>query len=234
MRKLTYPIGALLAVSAAASVLVAGSASATVNSQTYRATVSPKKQPPKTFGAAALAVVIDTSYTGFNPAPSQAVLRFSRDLRFVPGNKAKCPLSSIQGRPTGTAKAACGSAVIGQGDAQLNNGGLTAAITAFNGAGGGTTVYLHVDINNGSIVLDLTGSLNTKTNTLTVAGIPNTPGSVLTHLAVKINKIKTGKKSFYVMARCGKKKKWVSSETTTFADGTTKSATSVQKCTQKK
>jgi hypothetical protein len=53
-KKLTHTIGALLAVAAAGSLLVAGSASATVNGQTYRATVSPKKQAPKTFGGAAL------------------------------------------------------------------------------------------------------------------------------------------------------------------------------------
>ncbi len=235
MRKLNYSIGALVAVAAAASILTAGPASAAVNSQTYQATVSPKKQSAKTFGAAALANVIDTSYTGFTPSPSQTVIRFSKDLRFTPGNKAQCPLSSIQSKPTAAAKAACGSAVIGQGDAQLNNGGLSAIITAFNGPpSGGATVFLHVDINNGSLILDLTGSLNTKANTLTVAGIPNTPGSVLTHFAVTINKVKTGKKSFYVMARCSKKKKWVNSETTTFADGTTLGATSVQKCKQKK
>ncbi len=235
MRKLKHPIGGLLAIATAASLLLAGSASATVNSQTYQATVSPKKQSAKTFGAAALANVIDTSYTGFTPSPSQTVIRFSKDIKFTPGNKAQCPLTSIQSKPTAAARAACGSAVIGQGDAQLNNGGLSAVITAFNGpTSGGATVFLHVDIYQGSLVLDLTGNLNTKANTLTVAGIPNTPGSVLTHFAVTINKIKTGKKSFYVMARCSKKKKWVNSETTTFADGSTTSATSVQKCKQKK
>ena len=233
MRKLSYPIGALLAL-VVASALMAGTASATVNSQTYQSTVAPKKQQAKAFGRASLSTVIDTQYQGFTPAPSQTVIKFSKDIKFTPGKTARCPLSSIQSKPTAAAKAACASSVVGQGDAQLNNGGLNAVITAFNGPpSGGATVYLHVDINNGSLIIDLTGILNTKANTLTVAGIPNTPGSVLTHFAVTINKVKTGKGTFYVGARC-KKKKWVNSETTTFADGTTKSGTSVQKCKQLK
>jgi archaellum component FlaG (FlaF/FlaG flagellin family) len=235
MRKLTYPIGVLLAVGAVASILIAGSASGAVQSQTYQATVSPKKQSKKAFGAAAITNVINTQYQGFNPSPSSTVIKFSKDIKFTPGKKAQCPVSSVSGKPTASAKAACGSAVIGQGDAQLNNGGLTAVITAFNGVpSGGPTVILHVDINNGSLIIDLTGSLNTKSNTLTVASIPNTPGNVLTHFAVTINKVKTGKKSFYVAARCSKKKKWVNTETTTYSDGSSTSATSVQKCKQKK
>ena len=59
--------------------------------------------------------------------------------------------------------------------------------------------------------------LNTGANTLTVA-IPPT-GTSITHFETTINKKKSGKKTFYVMARC-KKKKWATSETTTFNDGT--------------
>lgn len=234
MRKLRYGMGALLATAGVASVLVAGSASGAVQGQTYQATVSPKKQSKKTFGGASIANVIDTQFQGFNPSPSSTVVKFSKDIRFTPGNKPQCPLSSVQNKPTAAAKSACASAIIGQGDAALNNGGLTGVITAFNGVpSGGPTVILHVDINNASIVLDLSGTLNTKSNTLNVTGIPNTPGNVLTHFAVTINKQKTGKKSFYVAARCSKKKKWVNTETTTFSDGASTSATSVQKCKQK-
>ena len=56
----------------------------------------------------------------------------------------------------------------------------------------------------------LTGVLNTGANTLTVA-IPPT-GTSITHFSTTINKKKSGKKTYYVMARC-KKKKWVNSET---------------------
>jgi len=207
--------------------------SAAVQGQTYRGTVSPKKQSRTTFGGASLTNVIDTTYQGFSPAPSTTVIKFSKDIRFTPGKKPQYPLSSVQGKTTAAARASCASAVIGQGDAQLNNGGLTAVITAFNGVpSGGPTVILHVDIG-GALEVDLTGKLNTKSNTLTVGSIPNTPGNVLTHFAVTINKQKTGKKSFYVAARCGKKKKWVNKETTTYADGSVTAATSVQKCKQK-
>jgi len=232
MRKL-YSAGGMLALATAAALLIAGPVSAAVQGQTYRGTVSPKKQSRTTFGGASLTNVIDTTYQGFSPAPSTTVIKFSKDIRFTPGKKPQYPLSSVQGKTTAAARASCASAVIGQGDAQLNNGGLTAVITAFNGVpSGGPTVILHVDIG-GALEVDLTGKLNTKSNILTVGSIPNTPGNVLTHFAVTINKQKTGKKSFYVAARCGKKKKWVNKETTTYADGSVTAATSVQKCKQK-
>ena len=77
----------------------------------------------------------------------------------------------------------------------------------------------------------LTGILNLSANTLTVS-IPPT-GTAITHFETTINKRKSGKKTFYVMARC-KKKKWVNSETTTYSDGSSQSASSTQKCKQKK
>ena len=53
--------------------------------------------------------------------------------------------------------------------------------------------------------------------------IPPT-GTSITHFETTITKRKSGKKSFYVMARC-KKKKWATSETTTFTGGPTLNAT---------
>ena len=87
-------------------------------------------------------------------------------------------------------------------------------------SGGSPTIGLHTDIFTGSgayaFSTTLTGILNTGANTLTVA-IPPT-GTSITHFETTINKKKSGKKkgqtTYYVMARC-KKKKWVNSETTT-------------------
>ena len=76
----------------------------------------------------------------------------------------------------------------------------------------------------------LTGVLNTSSNTLTV-DIPPT-GTAITHFETTITKKKSGKNTYYVMARC-KKKKWTNSETTTFSDGSSTTASSTQKCKQK-
>ena len=79
------------------------------------------------------------------------------------------------------------------------------------------------------------GTLDPKTNTLTTP-IPPT-GTSLTHFEVSIGKVKSGKKkgkpTYYVMARC-KKKKWSDAGTESFSDGSSRSSTSVQKCKAKK
>ncbi|HET9119681.1 MAG TPA: hypothetical protein VFN72_04050, partial [Solirubrobacterales bacterium] len=78
-----------------------------------------------------------------------------------------------------------------------------------------------------TIVGTITGKILTFTN------IPDTPGLLLTKFDTTFNKRKTGKKSFYVMARC-KKGKWSTTETTTFYNGQVLSATSTGKCKAKK
>src|SRR5262249_26053039 len=126
----------------------------------------------------------------------------------------------------------CPGSIVGQGAAQINNGAVSAVVTAFAGPSSPTpTIYLHSFIGN-ALPIVLTGSLNTSANTLTV-GIPLTPGQVITEFDTTINKVKTGGKNYYIMARCSKKKKYVNSETTTYTNGQTTSATSTQKCKQK-
>jgi hypothetical protein len=237
MRKRKYLVGALLSVIGA--LIISGTASAAVVSQTYTVTGSPPKQNKKVFGPLkTFTNVVDTTYSGgFTPNATQTVLTFSRDFKFTPGNTPQCPLSSVNNQKQSTAQANCSSSIIGTGSAIINGGQLNASVTAFNGqpSGGSPTIYLHTAVKtpSGTEVLDptLTGVLNTHTNTLTVS-IPPT-GTSITHFDTTITKRKTGKKSFYVMARC-KKKKWTSSETTTFSDGTTKTASFTQKCKQKK
>ena len=121
--------------------------------------------------------------------------------------------------------------------ATINGGILTGKVAAYNGtpSGGSPTIGLHTDVftSSGSYAFSttLTGVLNTGSNTLTVA-IPPT-GTAITHFETTINKKKSGKKTYYVMARC-KKKKWVNSETTHYSDGSSITASSTQKCKQKK
>ena len=236
MRKRKYLIGALLGV--IGSVLVVGAASATVTGQSVSSIINPAKAPKKTFVAVkSMKTTVDTAYTGpFAPNGTQTVVTFSKDVRFTPGNIAQCNLSTISTVPEATADATCGASRVGSGSATINGGALTGKVAAYNGvpSGGSPTIGLHTDVFIGgaySFSTTLTGVLNTRANTLTVS-IPPT-GTSITHFETTINKKKSGKKTFYIMARC-KKKKWATSETTTFNDGTSQSATSTQKCKQTK
>lgn len=233
MRKRKYLIGAL--VSAVGVLAISGTASAAVTNQTLSVTTSPKKVSKHSFTAVKkFTSVVDTIYSGvFTPNGTQTVLTFSKDIKFTPGNTPQCQLSQVDTIKQAAARANCQRSIIGAGSAIINGGALTGSVTAFNGApsGGSPTIYLHTAVftPGGTEVLDptLTGVLNTSANTLTVS-IPPT-GTSITHFDTTIIKRKTGKKSYYVMARC-RKGKWTSSETTTFNDGTSQSASSTQKC----
>jgi hypothetical protein len=237
MRKRKYLVGALLSVIGA--LVVSNSASAAVTGQTLTTTTSPAKQQKKTFGpVGAFTNVVDTAYSGgFTPNATQTVLTFTKDIKFTPGNIPQCNLASISTVPQSSSDAVCGASKIGSGSATINGGLLTGKVAAYNGtpSGGSPTIGLHTDVFTGSgayaFSTTLTGVLNTGANTLTVA-IPPT-GTSITHFTTTIGKKKSGKKTYYVMARC-KKKKWVNSETTHFNDGSSITATSTQKCKQKK
>jgi len=236
MRKRKYLIGALLSVIGA--LVVTGTASAAVTGQTYTVVTSPPKQDKKVFGpVASFANTVDTAYSGgFTPNATQTVLTFTKDIKFTPGTIPQCNLSTISTVPQAQSDAACGASKVGTGSATINGGALTGKVAAYNGqpSGGSPTIGLHTDVFTGSTYAfstTLTGVLNTSSNTLTVS-IPPT-GTSITHFETTITKIKSGKKSFYVMARC-KKKKWTNSETTTFNNGTQTTASTTQKCKQKK
>jgi hypothetical protein len=221
------------------ALLMSGTASAAVTGFTYGANISPAKQSAKTFGPAAITSTLDTFFTGgFSPTPTTTVVQFSKDIKFTPGNLAQCDLSSISTKPDSAAMSLCSKSKVGVGSVVVNGGALTGKVTAYNGipsGGGSPPIGFHTDLflPSGAYSFSTTGigTLNTKTNTLTTP-IPPT-GTSLTHFEVAIGKIKTGKKkgktTYYVMARC-KKKKWTDMATETYADGSSRSSTSVQKC----
>jgi hypothetical protein len=236
MRKRKYLVGALLSVIGA--LVVSGTASAAVTGQGYTVTTSPAKQDKKVFGpVGSFKNVVDTNYSGgFTPFGTQTVLTFTKDIKFTPGNIPVCNLSSISTVPESSSDATCGASKVGTGSAIINGGLLTGKVAAYNGtpSGGSPTIGLHTDVflpsGAYSFSTTLTGVLNTSANTLTV-NIPPT-GTAITHFETTITKKKSGKKSFYVMARC-KKKKWTNTETTTFNDGSSTTASTTQKCKQK-
>jgi hypothetical protein len=228
---------ALLAVSC--TLVMAGTASAAVLGQTYTVRATPAKQQKKVFGPVGpFFTAVDTAYSPpFSPLGDTTVLTYPRDYKFVPGNVPECPVEQIRTVPEAQADALCANSKVGTGNAVINNGALTGKVAAYGGqpTNGQDTLLLHVDVFTGAgayaFSTTLTGVLNRTANTLTVA-IPPT-GTAITHFDTTINRRKTGKKSWFIMARCTKKK-WVFTETTTFDDGTSITATSVQKCKQKK
>ena len=242
MSKRKYVLASTLG--AIGALLVSGTASAAVTGFTYGASVTPPKQSAKTFGPAAITSTLDTTFApgGFAPTPTTSVVQFSKDIKFTPGNLPQCNLSSISTVPDSTAMSLCGASKLGTGSVLVNGGALTGKVTAYNGvpSGGGIPpIGFHTDLflANGTYSFSTTGigTLDTKTNTLTTP-IPPT-GTSLTHFEVAIGKIKSGKKkgkpTYYVSARC-KKKKWTDVATESFSDGTSLSSTSTQKCKAKK
>jgi hypothetical protein len=242
MSKRKYVLAGSLGVIGA--LLVSGTAAAAVTGFTYTASISPQKQSAKTFGPAAISSTLDTFYApgNFSPTPTTTVVQFSKDIKFTAGSLPQCNLNSISTVPDTQAMAMCGASKLGTGSVLVNGGVLTGKVTAYNGVpsgGGPPPIGFHTDLflANGTYSFSTTGigNLDPKTNILTTP-IPPT-GTSLTHFEVSIGKVKSGKKkgkpTYYVMARC-KKKKWSNTGTESFSDGSSRSSTSVQKCKAKK
>jgi hypothetical protein len=230
MRNRKYLIGALVGVIGA--LAFSGVASAAPTSEVLQTTLSPKKQDNKRFGGVSLHNIITHNYDNFatSQSPRSTVFSIPRDVKFVPGNIPVCQLSQIQNKPTAAARAACPRSITGQGSVTVNGGALRGTVTFFRG-GASQDIFVHTDVANGALILDIIG--NIVGQRLTFTNIPNTPGNVLSTFDTTFNKRKTGGKTFYVMARCGKKKKWSTTETSSFYSGETFSASSSQRCKQK-
>jgi len=230
MRNRKYLIGALAGVIGA--LALSGVANAAVTGQTLQTTLSPTKQSAKQFGGVSLHNIISTTID--NPATTQSpkttVFTIDPNVKFTAGNIPPCPLSSIQGKFTAQAQAACPQSITGGGSVEVNNGAVKGTVTFFSG--GPSTIYVQTDIGPGATTLTIIGTIQGKI--LTFSNIPNTPGLILTKFDTTFNKRKTGKKSYYVSARC-KKGKWKTSETTTFYSGEVFTAAAApSKCKAKK
>jgi hypothetical protein len=231
MRNRKYLIGALVGVIGV--LAFSGIASATPTGQTLQTTLAPTKLDKKKFTGVSLHNIISTTFDNFSTSqsPRQTVFTIPPDVK-IPnnGNVPACQLSQIQGKFTAQAQAACPQSIVGGGTVQVNGGAIGGTVTFFSG--GPKTIYVQTDIGPGATSLTIIGTAAGKT--LTFSNIPNTPGLVLTKFDTTFNKRKTGKNLWYVTARCGKKKKWSTTETTSFYSGETLSASSTQRCKQKK
>jgi len=230
MRKRKYLIGALAGVIGALAFSSMASANAT--SMGLQTTLSPTKQDKKQFGGVSLHNIISTNFSDFttpHTGPQKTVFTIDPNVKFTAGNIPPCQLSQIQGKFDAQARAACPQSITGQGTVEVNNGVLKGNVTFFSG--GPTTIYVQTDIGPGATTLTIVGTISGKI--LTFTNIPDTPGLLLTKFDTTFNKRKTGKKSWYVSARC-KKGKWNTTATNTFYNGQTLSASSSQKCKAKK
>jgi hypothetical protein len=229
-------------------------ASAAVTALNIGVNISPTKQQKKVRGPASVFFESNDTHAGFLPCPpgtgntdacrayppsTQAVLTFTRDIKFTPGNLPDCNLSAIAGKTTAGARAACSRSIVGAGsNRNLTTSGqtLNGVITAFNGApsGGNPSLYLHVDIAGVTTKPILNGVI--RGNVLTVQ-IPPVPGAVIEHfdttLVRKVVGRKKGKRVFYFSARCSKRN-WSLTETVTYQNGQQLSDTVGDRCAQKK
>jgi hypothetical protein len=228
-------------------------ASAAVTALDVGLNISPKKQDNKVRGPSSVFFESNDTHAGLIPCPpgtantvqcgayppsTQAVLQFTRDVKFTPGNLPDCNLSAIAGQNTAGARAACPRSIVGVGrnvnkttTGQILNG----VITAFNGApsGGNPSLYLHVDIAGVTTKPILNGVI--RGSVLTVQ-IPPVPGAVIEHFDTAIGKKvvgrKKGKRVYYFSAKCSKRK-WFVTETVTYQNGQQLSSTESTTCKRK-
>jgi hypothetical protein len=224
MRNRKYLIGTLLGVVGA--LAFSGIASAAPTGHSVQAKVTPAKQDNKRFGGASLNFNIRSTYDAFatSQSPRQLVISLDRNMKLALGGVPACQQSQIANRPTAQARAACPRSIVGQGGVTVNGGVLTGQVTLFGG--GAKLLYAQVDVSGGAVILTLPGAISGRT--LTISGIPNTPGTILDSTNATINKRKTGK-TFVFSARCPTKK-WTLRESTSWYSGETLSGSATQKC----
>ena len=233
MRRHTYLIGALLGV--IGGLTLSSVAFSDPIGQTLQTTFSPKKQGGKTFGGVSMHLQHRLMYDSFaaSHGPRQIAYTLPKDLKFVPGNVPVCQLSQIEHKLDSEARAACPHSIIGQGLLETDGGSLKSTFTFFRGDPAANQDLIgHLVVERNLLVLDLVGEISGRT--LTWVNLPNTPGTVVTTIDVTFNKRKTGTSTFFLMARCGKKRRWSMTETSTFYSGESLSALSTQTCKQKR
>ena len=231
-------IGALGLIAALAVSGVAISAPA---NQTLDVKVTKKTKPKldkKKFKGTEIEVTTTTSDqanpSGIPPKANRAVLVFDKkNMKFDPKAAPGCDPNSIENTTTEAAKAACGSAQVGDGDAiaalPFGPGGtrqdFPAVVTAFND-GTQSGILLHSRVNALGTTVVLKGSLKGTTLDVTVPPLGGGVGAIAQFHTI----VKEGK---YVQVRC-KRKKIKTTSTFSFNDAPDATATSTQKCKQKK
>jgi hypothetical protein len=203
-------------------------------------TASPSKLPKGKKVPVALTVTTGPHSAVGEPLrpANRAVVLLDDEFAYFNRGLPTCSLSRIDGRSTSAARAACGSAQVGQGTASANVGGVNVPVlvTAFNGAG--KKLLLHSAPSIGSPVV-LVGSISGASGDYGVKlniSIPPLAGGVgvLITFRVKLNKKYTfqGKRRSIITAKCGDSNRKLNYKATfTYPTGPAVVATDTQNCT---
>jgi hypothetical protein len=254
-----YLTGVVLGL--ACALALSGVASAAVTGVTSTVSATPAKQDKKKRGGVAIRIgtaeahegltfppggpgcmppTVVTSACQYFPASHTSVINFDPDFKVTSGTIPRCAPGSLTGKDATGARAACPRSIVGQGTSEIHTltdpNPLFGTVTAFNSlpSGGDPMVLLHMDIDRSITSPILTGVVSG--NVLTVQG-PVVPGAVLTNLTVSIDRrvsLRKGRKRlFFVSARCSKRR-WQSSATVFYTDGTQHTASTTQTCKKTK
>jgi hypothetical protein len=248
-------LAALVAIAIPVSAALAGEtvAGPDGNTQSMEATISPKALYPKTFSPGSLFVDVKTgSTTSTTGAPSPAVhdvIDFDQNLALASKGLPTCSVAKIENKSTEDAEKACGSAIIGKGEATtlLPLGTLytePTKVTAFNGVpqGGKPVVLLHAygtsPVQTALVLVGVVSNIGKEGYgprlDVTIPPIAGGSGAI-TDFKVTIKKSWTykGKKMSFINAKCPTSKKLRYRGAFTYKDGTTIEATHTQTCTPK-
>jgi hypothetical protein len=216
--------------------------SGAVSSQTVSATANSSTQSPTLPHGVSLQLVMNTTWDSATPAPlhKMGVFHLDNDFSIDTTGLAVCDSTSLEGKTTAGALAACPGAVVGSGSLTLTTGGLTGAVTVFNGPPSGTdpTILAHVDISNGTVILVVPGQIQTSSRggdfgkQISMGPFPNIAGIGISHLAVTFNNIEPSPGHHYISATCSDgDHTWNYVVDFTYFDNSTLSVPATQSCT---
>ena len=229
-----------LALCLVVAVVPAGAAMGATATQTIDSVLGNKETPKfdkKKFKKTSIEVETTTTDAA-NPAAvppkaTKAVIKFDgKDVKFNPSAVPGCNPSSIAGTTTEAAIAACGSSVVGGGDAiaalPFGPGGtrsdVPVVVTAFN-RGDAKGLLLHSRPTTLPTTTVLTGSISGTTLSIDIPPIGGGVGAIA-QFQTKV------KAKDYVQGRC-KAKTIKTSSTFTFSDAPEATATDSQQCKRK-
>jgi hypothetical protein len=233
MRGRKYLIGALVGVIGA--LTFSGVAAAGPIRQTLQTVYLPSKQDKKKFGGVSLHQHQEFAYDAFvtSVGPKRMDITLPRDAKFVPGNTPVCPLTQVAYKLEAAARAACPKSIVAQGSIEVNNGFLNGTFTFFRGESAlHQDLIVHTVIEGNLLVVDYFGDISGGGRTLTIDNMSDTPGTVLTAIDTTFKRLRTGRSTFYVMARC-RQREWPTTETITYYSGEALSTSWTQRCKRK-
>jgi hypothetical protein len=258
MRKRFTLIASLAGVVAISIPVSAAIAGETVtgpdgNTQSIEASVAPSALFKKTPSPASLSVEVKTgstnSTTGAPSPPVHDVIDFDQNLSLATKGLPTCNPSKLQNTSTELAEKACGSALIGSGEATtlIPLGVLytePTKVLAFNGVpqGGKPVVLLHAygttPVQTTLVLVGIVSGYGKEGYgprlDVTIPPVAGGNGAI-TDFKVKIQKSWTykGKKMNFISARCPTSRKLKYRGAFSYKDGTTIDASTTQSCTPK-